>query len=267
MTVPQKSAPRAPLLPLLAIALLSACAVPRGEDAAVITVQNRKDLAASYVRSGDFIEALGEMAEAENRSPGDKEVHLIKGAAYFGLKDFDSAQKSYERALEIDGSYTKARYTLCGLRLTVGDADGAIRHCGEAAGDIAYPLRYAALVNIARAYDMKDDPEAAERFFKQSLLVERENVYAAGEYGKFLAKAGRHREAAGQFAAALKLAPGHNEARLNLAAALMETGDKEAACAGIATLLKNSPKPEVENEAKKYERQCAARTPARTDTD
>ncbi|MCY3973253.1 MAG: tetratricopeptide repeat protein [Candidatus Dadabacteria bacterium] len=247
---------------MLVIALCGACAKPQG-GAGKIPLQNRKDLASSYVRSGDFIEALAEMAGAEKLFPGDKEIHLIKGIAYFGLKDFSSAEKSYEKALELDGSYTKARYTLCGLHLTMNKPDDAIRHCTAAAGDIAYPLRYAAMVNIARAYDMKGDPESAERFFKQSLLVERSNIYSMNEYGKFLANAARHSEAARHFSAALKLAPGHNEARMNLAESLMETGDAAPACAEIEQLLKNRPEPALEHRAQKYARRCELRSPAR----
>ena len=243
------------ILPLL-VALCGACANPQQRGAPEIPLQNRKDLASSYVRSGNFNEALAEMAEAEKQSPGDREVHLLKGIAHFGLKDFSSAEKSYKKALELDGSYTKARYTLCGLHLTMNKPDSAIRQCETAAQDTGYSLRYAALVNIARAYDMKGDPESAERFFKKSLLIERSSIYSRNEYGKFLAGASRHSEAASHFSAALKLAPGHNEARLNLAASLMETGETGSACAEIEKLLKNKPAPALEDGARAYAPRC-----------
>ena len=239
------------------------CAMPAAKPSAV-TPQSQKSLASSYARGGDFIRAIEEIGKVEKLTPRDPETHLIKGIAYFGLKDLKSAEASYKRALEIDGGYTKARYNLCGLLLTTGKPDGAIEHCLKAAEDIRYPFRYAALVNIARAYDMKGDGAAAESFFKQSLRVEPSNIYSRNQYGRFLSKMSRHGEAARQFSAAVSIAPGHNEARLGLAASLMESGDRDSACEQIKRLLKNKPSGILREKARKYQREsCGADSSAR----
>ncbi len=231
---------------LLAFALLSvSCAGTSGGAADSFGLQNRKKLAASYVRGGDFISAIREIAIAEKQAGNDPEVHLIKGIAYFGLKDLNGAEKSYRKALEIKDDYTKARYNLCGLYVTTNRPDSAIEHCSIVARDIRYPLRYAALVNIARAYGLKNDTESAEHFFKESIKLEPSNIYSRNEYGKLLVKLSREKEAIRHFKTALKLAPGYNEARLNLALTQIKTGDTESACSELRQIVRNKPLPET----------------------
>ncbi len=161
---------------------------------APMTLRNRKNLAASYVRGGDFTGAITEMKKAEVQNEDDPELYLIKGIAYFGLREFAAAEMSYKKALEIKNDYAKARYNLCGLYIKTGKFDEAIEQCLIVTQDIGYPLRYAALVNVARGYEMKGDPVSAERFFKQSIRLEPSNIYSRNEYGKLLVKLSREKE-------------------------------------------------------------------------
>ncbi len=208
-------------------------------------MQNRKNLAVSYTRGGDFTSAIREITAAEKRAADDPEVHLIKGIAYFGLKDLRRAEKSYKKALEINNGYTKARYNICGLYLKMNKPDSAIEHCSIAAQDISYPFRYAVFVNIAKAHELKNDNISAERFIRESLRLEPSNIYSRNEYGKLLVKLSREKEAIRQFKTALNLAPGYNEARLNLAIAQIETGNLKDACTELRQIIRNKPLPEL----------------------
>jgi len=244
------------LLALLTFPLLSSCGGTAKSDS--ITLRNRKNLAASYVRGGDFAGAVGEMKKAEIRNGGDPEVHLIKGIAYFGLQEFAAAERSYKRALGINNDYTKARYNLCGLYIKIGRLDDAIEQCLMVTRDVSYPLRYAAFVNVAKGYEMKGDPVSAERFFKQSIKLEPSNIYSRNEYGKLLVKLSREKEALRQFKSVLDLAPGYNEARLSLAAAQIKTGDLRSACTELNKILRNKPAPETAETTGLYaEKFCA----------
>ena len=195
---------------------------------------------------------------AGKQAEGDPEAHLIKGIAYFGLKDLQAAERSYKKALEIKSDYTKARYNLCGLYLKMNNPDGAIEHCKVAAHDLTYPLRYAALVNIAKAHMLKNDTASAERFFAKSIKLEPSNIYSRNEYGKLLQGLSRHSEAIKQFQAALRIAPGYNKARLNLALALMKAGNRETACSEVKKILRNKPRPAIAALVEKHtEKICA----------
>ncbi|MGI9558212.1 MAG: tetratricopeptide repeat protein [Thermodesulfobacteriota bacterium] len=253
MTLPPKK--RSALLAFLLAPFLCVSCAGTGAGSEM-SVKNRKNLASSYARGGDFIGAVREMEAAEKQAAGDPEIHFIKGIAYFGLKDPEAAESSYKKALKIDGKYTKARYNLCGLYIAGNKPDAAIRECSVVSQDITYPLRYAAFVNIARAYDMKNDTKSAEKFLKKSLKIEPSNIYSKNEYGKLLSKLSKHTEAAAQFRAALRLAPGYNEARLNLAASLIKSGDTKSACAELGEMADRKPseaeRGETKNLTQKY---------------
>lgn len=248
-------------LVLLAPALVfSACA---GAGKTADGLRNRKALAASYARGGDFIGTIKEIDAGGKQAREDPEAHLIKGIAYFGLKDLRAAERSYKKALEIKTDYTAARYNLCGLYMKMNNPGGAIEHCSAAARDLTYPLRYAALVNIAKAHTLKGDTVSAERFFAESIRLEPSNIYSRNEYGKLLSGLSRHSEAIKQFQAALRMAPGHNEARLNLALARMNAGDRESACSELKKISRNKPRRKIAALAERHaEKICVARQPA-----
>lgn len=249
----------------LAGALFAVSCAGTGKNAPAADLQNRKNLAASYARGGDFVSAIKEITAVEEAAGDDPEVHLIKGIAYFGLKDLDEAERSYKKAIEIKSDYTKARYNLCGLHVKMNRPDSAIEHCSAAARDIRYPLRYAALVNIAKAYDLKNDHAAAERFLKESLKLEPSNIYSRNEYGKLLVKLSREKEAIRHFKTALKSAPGYNEARLNLAIARMKTGDLKSACLEFRQVARNKPLPETASITDGYIEKSCGSVPASQD--
>ncbi|WP_462137641.1 tetratricopeptide repeat protein [Candidatus Mycalebacterium sp.] len=240
--------------------IFSACA---GTEKSANKLRSHKMLAVSYARGGDFIGAIKEINAGGKRMEGDPEAHLIKGIAYFGLKDLRAAERSYKKALEIKSDYTKARYNLCGLYLKMNNPDDAIKHCKVAAHDLTYPLRYAALVNIAKAHMLKDDTASAELFFAKSIRLEPSNIYSRNEYGKLLSGLSRHSEAIKQFQAALRITPGYNEARLNLALALAKVGDRKSACSELKKTSDNKPHPEIATLAEQHaETICTVQQPA-----
>lgn len=251
-----KKLPALFLAPIACALFLASCA-GAGKNFSAADLQSSKNLAASYARGGDFAGAIREISPVEKQAGNDPEVHIIKGIAYFGLKDLRGAEKSYKKALEIKSDYTKARYNLCGLYLKMNKPDSAIEHCSIASRDIQYPFRYAVFVNIAKAHAMKNDNVSAERFFKESLKLEPSNIYSRNEYGKLLVKLSREKEAIRQFQTALKFAPGYNEARLNLAVARMGEGDLNSACSEFRQISRNKPLPEIAEIADEYiEKNC-----------
>ncbi len=231
----------------------------------VVSPVNRKALAVSYARGGDFAGAIREIKAAELQNPNDPEIHLIKGISYFGLQDLKGTERSYKKALEIKSDYTKARYNLCGLYLKTKNPDAAIEHCSIVTEDIGYPLRYAAFVNIAKAYEFKGDNPSAELFFQKSLKLEPFNIYSRNEYGKMLTRLSREKEAIIHFKTALRYAPKYNEARLNLAVALMKTGDTQSACSEFGAISDSNPSPQTAGMVDRHIENICGRAESRPD--
>lgn len=95
--------PRIPALwVLLVVALIGAvgCAGSRAEKA------NRRGVDLS--RAGKYTEAIREYGEAVRLDPRLAKAYFNMGLDYVSLKQPDQAAACFQRALEIDPSYTKA---------------------------------------------------------------------------------------------------------------------------------------------------------------
>ena len=153
------------------------------------------------------------------RQPVDSKAYeaYLEGRVHWFDRDLLRSKESYERALQIDPGYSRARAGLAMIFLLMGQSPNDVSRPADsvplARGAAESALRsdpgnadaYCVLGNIAQSYD--HDMPAAERFFKKALELEPGNVTAHEWYGYFLLVNNRFPEAFQETKHALELDP------------------------------------------------------------
>ena len=141
----------------------------------------------------------------------------LEGRVHWLDRDLARSKESYERALQIDPGYSRARAGLAMVYLILGQSPNDVlkpsqsvplaRKAAQLAlqGDPRNADAYCVLGNIAQSYD--HDMPAAELHFKKALELDPTNVTAHEWYGYFLVVNNRFPEALQQTSLALEIDP------------------------------------------------------------
>jgi len=141
----------------------------------------------------------------------------LEGRVHWFDRDLLRSKESYERALQIDPEYARARAGLAMIFLLMGQSPNDVlppsqsvplaREAAKQAlrGDVKNADAYCVMGNIAQSYD--HDMPAAERHFLKAIDLDPANVTAHEWYGYFLTVNNRMTEALQQTKLALELDP------------------------------------------------------------
>ncbi|HET6929784.1 MAG TPA: tetratricopeptide repeat protein [Candidatus Acidoferrum sp.] len=141
----------------------------------------------------------------------------LEGRVHWLDRDLLRSKESYERALQIEPGYSRARAGLAMIFLLMGQSPNdalppsqSVPLAREAAkvalrSDVKNADAYCVMGNIAQSYD--HDMPAAERYFQKAIEVDPANVTAHEWYGYFLTVNNRMTEAVQQSKLALELDP------------------------------------------------------------
>jgi TolB-like protein/Tfp pilus assembly protein PilF len=154
-----------------------------------------------------------------NLEQGDSRAYeaYLEGRVHWFDRDLLRSKESYERALKIDPTNSRARAGLAMIFLLLGQSPNdamppsqsvpLAREAAEKAlqSDAKNADAYCVLGNIAQSYD--HDMPAAERFFQKAIELDPANVTAHEWYGYFLTVNNRLPEALRQTEQALELDP------------------------------------------------------------
>jgi TolB-like protein/Tfp pilus assembly protein PilF len=155
-------------------------------------------------------------AKRQSVDPRAYEAYL-EGRVHWLDRDLARSKESYERALQIDPGYSRARAGLAMVFLVLGQSPNdalrpsqsvpLAREAAQAAlqSDPKNSDAYCVLGNIAQSYD--HDMPAAEAHFKKALDLDPTNVTAHEWYGYFLSVNRRFPEALRQTSSALEIDP------------------------------------------------------------
>ncbi len=155
-------------------------------------------------------------AQAEKVDSRAYEAYL-EGRVHWFDRDLLRSKESYERALQIDPGYSRARAGLAMIFLVMGQSPNDALPPSQSAplareaakqalrGDVKSADAYCVMGNIAQSYD--HDMPAAERYFLKAIELDPANVTAHEWYGYFLTVNNRMTEALQQTNFALELDP------------------------------------------------------------
>jgi type IV pilus assembly protein PilF len=235
------------------ILLLVSCGGKKtGETNSAQRIQEYKSLAIASIYRRNFQQALQDIQKIESLDSNDPELYLIKGLIYFGLRDYDSAEASYKKALEIKSDYSEARYNLCGLYLKLDKLDSAIEQCKKASADVLYRSRDKALTSLGVAYYKKGDVQKAKEYYDKSLEINPALVYTHNELGKLYMSAGDYQRALEEFKRATTGYELYDEALFNLGVCYLKLGKTVEACESFKRVVKISSLSEYGMNASKY---------------
>ena len=215
-------------------------------------VSDKKALAVASLLRMNYSEAKEELDEAKKINGTDPEIYNIEGLLYFSLKQYDQAESSYRKAIELKPDYSEARNNLCGLYLTVDKFDAAVEQCSKAASNVFYRSREKALTNLGVAYFRKGDINKAEEYYKKSLEINPAFVYTHNELGKLYMSTGKDLEAIEEFKKAVNGYDLYDEAYYNLALAYLKIGKTDKACESFKRVVEISPDSALGVNAKSY---------------
>jgi type IV pilus assembly protein PilF len=243
---------RAFILSSIILFLLSSCGGKEVESSREKTLNDQKGLATASLLRGNFQQALIDIREAEKIDDSDPEVYNIEGLIYFGLKAYKEAEKSYKRAIKLKSDYSEARYTLCGLYLTLNELDGVIEQCSKASTDLVYRSRDKALTSLGVAYFRKGNIDKAKDCYQKSLEINPALVYTHNELGILYMSTGKEEDAIEEFKKAVNGYNLYDEAHYNLGLAYLKIGKVEDACASFKKVTEISPESALGANAKSY---------------
>jgi Tfp pilus assembly protein PilF len=212
------TAGRALLALALCIGILS-CAT--GAD----LIQKKKEAEAyrnvgeAYLAAGKTTLALRELLKAESLYPEDHLLQGDLGMAYMAKEHLDEAIVHFKRALEIQPDYAPAKNNLGAAYLAKGEIDQAITIFQELNQDILYASPHYPLFNLGRAYFMKKDYPAAEKYFKEALELRPEFVRARQWIGLTYMERGMMDQAIRELEKAVESAPKVGQFHYDLAKA------------------------------------------------
>ncbi|MBN2255218.1 MAG: tetratricopeptide repeat protein [Deltaproteobacteria bacterium] len=132
---------------LLGCATTPLSSIPREQQA-----QAHLDLAAAYLRTGDYTASLRELKDAVKLQPKDPEIHYSMGIAYHGAGFTDKAVDSLKRAIDLKSDYSDAHNYLGTIYLARNDYDNAMSEFSRALSNELYETPDLALYNMGLAY-------------------------------------------------------------------------------------------------------------------
>ena len=173
---------------------------------------------------GDYSLAAGHLEQVVARGASFADVHHMLGVIYHHLGEFESAQRAFQKALEINPGYVEAALNLAIVCNDLGQYERARQVYDDAVARARSP----------HPRDPNGD-EPLDSFTKGKIA----NLHAAVGDGYLSVR--RPNDAAAEYRRALSLCPTFVDLRLKLAQALQEAGDLEGALAEFRLAVQHAP--------------------------
>ncbi|MDO0946062.1 type IV pilus biogenesis/stability protein PilW [Chromohalobacter israelensis] len=130
------------------------------------------DLGLAYLRRDNLSRARRALEHALELGPHDPQALEGMALLHQRQKEPALAEEFFERALEADTDYTRARNNYAALLYDEGKLDAACRQLRIAAQDMTYDNRAQLLANLGRCRFEQGDLEAARRPLEQALAYD-----------------------------------------------------------------------------------------------
>jgi len=173
------------------------------------------------------------------RNPDSWMAHNNIAISLLGKGKVEEAIVHYNKALELDPTYSEAHFNLGNAVLRLGRVGEAIAHYERALE--ANPNNIPAHYNLAGVLAQSGRMDAAIDHYKRILEKDPNHAAAHNNLGVALGRVGRVEEAVAQYVKALDLNPGNAEAHYNLGNTLLQSGRVTEAMAHYQKALELNP--------------------------
>jgi len=181
-------------------------------------------LGKEHFHRGDYSLAAGHLEQVVARGAAFADVHHMLGVIYHHLGEFESAQKAFQKALDINPNYVEAALNLAITCNDLGQYERAQQVYGNA---------------IARARSRQAREPNGDEPLDTYTRGKIANLHAAVADGYLSVR--RPNDAAGEYRRALSLCPTFVDLRLKLAGALREANDLDGAMAELRLAVQHAP--------------------------
>ncbi len=181
-------------------------------------------LGKEHFQRGDYSLAAGQLEQVVARGAAFADVHHMLGVIYHQLGEFESAQRAFQKALDINPGYIEAALNLAIVCNDLGQYERAQQVYGDA---------------VARAHSKAPrDPNGDEPLdsYTRGKIA---NLHAAVADGYLSVR--RPNDAASEYRRALSLCPTFVDLRLKLAGALRDAGDVDGSLAEFRIAVQHAP--------------------------
>ena len=190
-------------------------------------------------KNGQLQKALGQADSLLQQFPSSIILYNIKGGCYAGLGQFESAEKSYQKAIKLKpgdaGSYTNFGNFL----QLQGNLEEAIKAYNKAL--IMAPNIAETNYNMGNALGSLGKLEGALKSYNKAISIKPDYMAAYNNMGNILKKQGKRDEAIEAFSKVLEIKPDYAEAYNNMGNVLQDQGKLEEAIRAYEKALEIKP--------------------------
>jgi tetratricopeptide (TPR) repeat protein len=191
---------------ILAVSLLLSCA-SKNIEKQIYQAEKYRQLGELLFKEGKYTSALKEFLKAEALNPNDYFLQNDFGLTYLYKKRPDLAIPRFKKALALKDDYSPARNNLGNAYAEKREWDKAIEQYKIVTEDLLYGTPQYAFSNLGLAYYEKKDYRLAEKYFLESLDVQKDFSAALYGLGKTYMTMGRVTDAIIKLEKAAQIAP------------------------------------------------------------
>ena len=183
----------------------------------------RLQLATGFLRSKQYGAALKELSILTEREPGLIIAHYYKGKINLELKNYDEAEGSFLKVLELNARFLPALFDLAATYAAMGSTDRAIGTYRRILH--LFPTDTAAWERLIALYYQRGEVQLAEKAMDEMKAALGSGDVKRKRLGLIYLRYGKLKESIAELTSIVSAWPDDHEARYYLGAALEENGD------------------------------------------
>jgi len=136
------------------------------------------ELGSLYFQDGNLIVALEELTMATSIDPGYAQAYSTRGLVLYYIKELDSAEKDFKKALELDSKDPEINNNFGWFLCQIGKEKESITYFQRAFNNPLYQTPETAFLNAGMCYIKMGELALAEDYVGKNLRFNRENPKA-----------------------------------------------------------------------------------------
>lgn len=150
------------------------------------------ELGSLYFQNGNLIVALEELTIAISINPNYAQAYSTRGLVLYYIKEWDSADKDFKKALDLDGKDPEISNNYGWFLCQTGKEKESIAYFERAIKNPLYQTPESAYLNAGTCYIKMGDLALAEEYVRKNLRFNRENPAALFQLATISYKQGNY---------------------------------------------------------------------------